>query len=113
MYGITPTTHHFIFFEELVLNVDQEEVTYPIYRVDNFEKATDSGVSFWKLSFKSNFLTKDQIEDQVRQEFSFVDYQKKIFNLDDSITMYKQMEKNEQIDLAQFYQKHFGYYVGT
>lgn len=113
LYGITPTTHDYIFFEELVLNTNQESVSYPIYRVDNFEKATDSLITFWKLYFKSNYLTKDQLEEHVRQVYSFVDYQKKIYALDDSITLYKQMEKNEKIDLGQFYQKQFGYYVGT
>ena len=113
LYGITPTEHDRIYFEELVLNDDEEPVQRPLYRVTNMEKATNSQVSFWRIKLESDFYTVSQIDTQVREIYSFVDYEKQIYQLSDAMSLIRQLDKNTEIGLFDYFDKNFGYYVGT
>lgn len=113
IYGLVPTTHDHVFFEELVLNNDRQPVNHAMYRVKNFEKATNTFVTFWKVSLKVDWKTKTQIEDHVFRVYSFFDYEKRIYPLDTATSLYTLLEKNEALGHNNFFKDTVGYYFGT
>jgi len=112
LYGITPTTYDFVHFVEPALQ-NNTDPGYPLFRIVNFDRATNSLFDFFKISLKVHYITKQQIEEQISQTYSYMDYQKQIYTLSDSTTMLRLMQKNTKIELNSFYDQNFGYYIGA
>jgi hypothetical protein len=113
LYGLTPTTYDFIYFTEPIIEKNSTPKGYPLFRVVNFDRATNSLFDFFKIYLKVHYLKKQEVEGQISQIYSFVDYQKQVYKLDNAITMTKQMEKNTKLELNNFYDQNFGYYIGA
>jgi len=113
-YGITPTATDYVIFDEPV--VDENETPFkrvPMYRISNFETSLLSQISFWKVSLEVDFHLKTEIEQQLSKTLSFVDYEKRIYPIDDSIMMYKSLSKNTKLDTNDFYNSQLGLYLGV
>jgi hypothetical protein len=111
LYNIQPTARDFIHFEELPLNEgNAPNVDNPIYQVINFEKATNSYFSFWKVAAKVSWYKKSQIEANVRETFAFVDYEKQIYQIDTAQMLFKLLEKNSKLGTKKFYREQVGWY---
>jgi hypothetical protein len=111
LYNIQPTSRDFIHFEELPLNdSNAPNVESPMYQVVNFEKATNTFFSFWKLSAKVSWYTKPQLEQNVREVFAFVDYEKQIYQIDTAQSLFKLLEKNSKLGTNKFYRDQVGWY---
>jgi hypothetical protein len=111
LYGIQPTAKDFIHFEELPLNNgNTPNVESPMYQVVNFEKATNTFFSFWKVAAKVSFYTKPQVEANVREVFAFVDYEKQIYQIDTAQMLFKLLEKNTKLGTNKFYRDQVGWY---
>jgi len=113
IYQIQPTTFDFVLFEMPVLNNPAGAGSASVYHVVNFEKSTDSDISFWKIPLKISHITKDKIEKQVANTYTFVDYEKKIYQSDDaSFLMNLLMDLDENL-LNKYYSNNSGLYLGV
>ena len=111
LYNIQPTARDFIHFEELPLNQGNLPSTEaPLYQVINFEKATNTFFSFWKVNAKVSWYTKSQIEANVREVFAFVDYEKQIYQIDTAQMLFKLLEKNTKLGTNKYYREQVGWY---
>jgi len=82
-----------------------------MYEVVNLEKAFSAQISFWKVTIQGSTKTKDQIEEQLSGNFTFVDYEKKIYRTSDAIHLTKQRLKNSKLKLNDFFKEQIGLYV--
>jgi hypothetical protein len=111
LYNIQPTARDFIHFEELPLNDGNiPNVESPMYQVVNFEKATNSFFSFWRVAAKVSWYTKPQLDANVREVFAFVDYEKQIYQIDTAQTLFKLLDKNTKLGTNPFYRHQVGWY---
>lgn len=95
-YGFTPYPGDIIKLESEYLNPTND--TYPIYRVEGIEISVNAQRRFWKLRcevFQSRTL--DDVNAQVSNTYSFVEYDKKIHTLGDAQFMARLLVKAEQI----------------
>lgn len=113
LYGIIPTCTDFVYFDEIVLHEELRPSTYPLFRVVNMERAINTYFDFWKLSLRVYHSTRDQLENQVRATYSFFDYEKKIYGIDEATSLYKALEKNENLTLSTYYKENIGFYFGV
>lgn len=113
LYNIQPTARDFVIFDELVINENEQPANSPIYQVVNFEKATNSFFSFWKVNLKVSHYTKSQLETQIRECFSFVDYEKQIYQISNASMLYKLMNKNKSLETNDYFKHNIGYYFGV
>ena len=112
LYGFTPTAQDFVVFDELILNKDNQPSNVPVYQVVNKEKATNTWLTFWKINLKIRHYKKDDLELQVRDVFSFVDYEKQIYHINTATQMYRMLELNSNLSINQSFKENIGYYIG-
>jgi len=113
LYGLTPTALDFIYFTEPIIeSTDNTSKDHSLFRIVNFDRATNTLFDFFKVSLKIHYIKKSEIENQISQVYTFFDYQKQIYKLDYATTMLKQMEKNVKIPLNNYFDQGFGYYTG-
>jgi hypothetical protein len=114
LYNIQPTATDFIQFVEPKLNEsDAPSIDSPLYRVVNFEKATNSFFSFWKLSLQVSEFTLTKLEKQLRAIFSFVDYEKQIYDIDTATLIYRLLDKNQTSKVKDYYNERIGFYFNS
>jgi len=112
IYGFTPTAKDFIIFDETIINKDNEPSNVPMYQVVNKEKATNSWLTFWKINLQIKSERKDDLELQVRDVYSFVDYEKQIYHIDAATQMYRMLELNSNLIINDSFKENIGYYIG-
>jgi hypothetical protein len=110
-YEIRPIVHDFIMYDQIQQRDDPFDSPSELYEVVNIEKATASKISFWKLSLKgTSNISKNALEQQLCGDFTFVDYEKKIFRTSDAIHLTKQRLKNSIVGVNNFYKDRIGLY---
>jgi len=112
-YEFQPMIHDFLIYDQIQWRQDPFQAELPMYEVINMEKASTTNISFWKLTLKGSPSTKSQIEDQLCGNFTFVDYEKKIYRTSDAIYLTKQREKNSNLKINDFYKEQIGLYVNN
>lgn len=121
IYGVSPQVHDFVQFEETILNDNNDQynlgivdndhsVQTPIYQVVNFEKATNTAVSFWKCSLKISHITEPKLDSHIGNNFSFFDLEKRIYEADNTAQLFNILEKNKQLNGNKFYKPASGFY---
>lgn len=113
LYGITPTAKDFIQFDEFVLNENSSQSQYPLFQVVNQERATNTFFDFWRINLDVTFWTKSQVENQVRETFIFVDYEKDIYPATIGQDMYSVMQRNSMLEINDSFKPDVGIYFGT
>jgi hypothetical protein len=94
-YGITPYPNDII---KLYQNYVQEDDRYALYVVTGCQKQTSGDKTFWKLQCKvEQSRTTTEIDLQVSDNLIFYDYDKKIHQLSESVSMTRLLSKNETI----------------
>ena len=94
-YGITPYPNDII---KLYQNYVQEDDRYALYVVTGVQKQTSGEKTFWKLGCNvEQSRTTTEIDLQVSDNLIFYDYDKKIHQLTESVSMTKLLSKNETI----------------
>lgn len=112
-YGIQPTTFDHVMFEMPVLNNPEKANLHTLYQVVNFEKSTNTDITFWKVPLKVTFITKERIEKQVSNTFTFVDYEKKIYQSDDAVLLMNMLKDLDENLLNKYYSNNSGLYLGV
>jgi len=111
IYGITPTAKDFVIFSNDILNYDDQLTT--AYQVTGFEKATNTDISFWKINIKTTSRIKINADQKTRETFVFLDYEKTIYNADDSVIMLSLLDMQTNIDMNDSYSKNTNLYFGS
>jgi hypothetical protein len=121
IYGIKPQPHDHILFEETILNDDTDEYFLgvddnkhnpltPIYQVVNFEKATNTPVSFWKCNIKISHRKEKDFDNHIYQNYVFIDQQKRIYSSDIGTRLLDLINKNGTLNINNYYKENIGYY---
>lgn len=110
-YGFTPYPGDFIKFEQSYMRPTND--TYPIYVVGGVEKSSNTDRVFWKTNIQVRESIKTtEIDPQVTDVLSFVDYDKKIHRLDDAASITRLLLKNTNLSqkLKNLYDSNSGFY---
>ncbi len=110
-YEFQPMIHDFLMYDQIMWRQDPFQADTPLYEVVNMEKASTANISFWRLTLQGSSKTKEQIEQQLSGNFTFVDYEKRIYRTSDAIHLTKQRVKNSSIPLNDFFRERIGLYV--
>jgi len=121
IYGISPQIHDFVQFEETILNDNNDQYNLgiidndhssnlPIYQIINFEKATNTSVSFWKCNLKISHYKEQELDQQINNNYTFLDLEKRIYESSDAAMLYSILEKNKSLDGNIYYKPDSGFY---
>lgn len=110
-YGFRPYPNDILKLEQDYLNPTND--IYPLYIVKGVEVHPNTQRRFWKLKckvFQSENLT--NVEKQVENIYSFVEYDKKIHTLEDSQFIARLLYKNSLLknNLLNLYDRRCGFY---
>lgn len=111
VYEFQPMIHDYIIYDQIQWRQDPFQADIPMYRVVNMEKASNANISFWRLTLQGASKIKEQIENQLSGNFTFVDYEKKIYRTSDAINLTKQRMKNGNLMVNKFFKEQIGLYV--
>jgi len=94
-YGITPYANDMIL---LYQNYLQEDQTHALFVVSGIQKQSPGDKTFWKCTCSAEqSRTSTELDLQVSENLIFFDYDKKIHQVSESISMTKMLSKNEAI----------------
>ena len=111
--GIVPKVHDFISFDQFNTETNFMLKDPPLYEVINIEKSNDFELSFYKINLKISYVTKSAIDMQLHDILNFVDYEKRIYNLDASIVLEKLLEEKGENKLKGLFDQKSGLYAET
>jgi len=109
-YGITP---HFNDIIKLYQNYLQDDDSYALYSVSGIQKQSPGDKTYYKCSVQvEQSRTTTELDLQVSNTLIYYDYDKKIHELNDSVTMTKLLVKNEIIrsNLKNLFDQNSGLY---
>jgi hypothetical protein len=109
-YGFTPHHNDII---KLYQDYVQEDDRYALYVIAAIQKQTSGDRVFWKLGCRvEQSRTTTEIDQQVSDVLVFYDYDKKVHELSESISMTRLLAKNEAIrnNLNNLYDQNSGLY---
>ncbi len=110
-YEFQPMIHDILIYDQIQMRDDPFQADIPLYEVVNMEKASSAHISFWRLTLQGSSKSKWQIEKQLSGNFTFVDYEKKIYRTSDAIDLTKQRVRNSALKVNDFYKEQIGLYV--
>jgi len=111
IYEFRPMIHDHIIYDQISSRQDPFKSWDALYEVINLEKASTTNITFWRLTLQGSSKTKQEIESQLSGNFTFVDYEKKIYRTSDAIYLTKQRFKNSTLPINNFFKEHIGLYV--
>jgi len=100
LYGITPYPNDIIQLNRPYLTTTYQIEDFPIFTVTGVQKQSPQQRTWWKLNLKIEQSRREmEIESnhQISGNFTFFDYTKKIYTIQDAITMTKMMSKNLEL----------------
>lgn len=112
IYEIRPQVHDCIYFDHIERRENQFKAKQPLYEIVNLEKTTNAENTFWKLSIKPSHYSKLDVDKQLCGNYTFIDYEKKIYKTQDAILLAKVADKNHSLEGNNFYNNNCGLYLG-
>jgi len=110
-YGIVPYPNDIIKMEQEYLRPSND--TYPVFQVSGAEISVNTDRRFWKLKVETmQSVALPEVEAQVENIYSFVDYDKNIHTLADSQFIAKLLSKDATLRgvLTNLHDKRTGFY---
>lgn len=111
--GVVPKVHDFISFDHFNVNNHFILNNPPLYEVINVEKSNDFELGFYKINMKVSYVTKTDIDKQLNDILDFVDFEKRIYNLDSAIVLHKIIEQKCENKLKGLFDQKSGLYCET
>lgn len=111
IYEIQPHVHDFLIYDQLQNRDDPFKQALNMYEVINIEKASQTKITFWKATLRNFGYYVDDIEHQLSGNYTFVDYEKQIYNTQDAIHLQKLLIKNNKLRVNDFYNNVSGLYM--
>ena len=113
IYEIRPQVHDFVHFSNIEQRGNRFKVNQPIYEVVNLEKATNAESTFWKLYLKPATFDKPEIDKQLCGNYTFINYENKMYRTDNAIFLSKIADKNHSLSGNDFFNSVSGLYLGV
>ena len=114
-YNFTPLPNDKIKMEQSYLKPTND--TYPLFNVTGVEKSVNADRTFWRLKVKiEQSTTESVLNNQISYIYSFFEYDKNIYGLNDAQFMTKLLSKNEQLKqqiIESLYDSKSGYYFAN
>ena len=99
IYGITPYPNDIIAINRDYLNTKSTPEDFPIFTVTGVQKQSPQERTWWKLNLKIEQSRREMnLIPQVSNNYTFFDYTKKIYKVEDAISMTKMMLKNKHLE---------------
>lgn len=111
IYGITPYPNDMVKFHQAYLSINPD--INALYAVTGVQKQSPQDRTYWKCKLNvEQSRTTTELDLQVSNTYTFFDYTKKIYSLNDSITLTRMLTKNETLrsNLKALYDDNSGYY---
>lgn len=103
-YCFQPSPFDFVKFEQNVLQPEKND--HPLYQVVNFDKATNTDKTFWKVNLRVDYHIQHEIDEKLSQVCTFFDYTKKIYEAENGTFLFRLLEKNRMLSsIDNFYNK--------
>lgn len=109
--GIVPQVHDFFCFTNLNTGDNYILRNPPLYEVVNVERSNDTDYMHYKVSMKISYVTVSQIENQISELMQYVDYEKKIYEIDQAIILQKIMWQKDNLLINKTYDQNCGLYL--
>lgn len=110
IYEFRPHVHDFIIYDHIRERSNPFKSEIPMYEIVNLEMASTAEITFWRLNLRATLRVKDDIEDHLSGNYTFVDYEKQIYKTSDAIQIHRLMEKNNQILINNLFNEKIGLY---
>jgi len=116
---VIPSTYNFIPLpgDKVKFEQDYLRVTnniYPIYSISGVEKSTNTDRVFYKLRVRvEQSITENQLDLQVSGNYTFFDYTKSIYKLEDAQKLATLLSRNKTLKdrlVSRFYDRTSGFY---
>ena len=96
--GVTPYPNDIIMFNHKYLSINTYPGDWPIYCVTGVQKQSPQDRTFWKLSLKiEQSRTSMDVDKQVSNTYTYFDYTKGIYSVENAISMTRLMKKNGEL----------------
>ena len=111
--GVVPKVHDFVAFD--MFNVNNHFILNDptLYEVVNVERSNDFELGFYKINMKVSYVTKSKINMQLNDILEFMDYEKRLYNMDASIVLEKILEQKCENKLKGLFDEQSGLYCET
>jgi len=112
-YGIVPYPNDVIKFDQSFINTNSIDSKDPLWTCTNTTKSTFGDKTFIKLHMTlEQTRTTDDMDLQTSETYTFYDYTKNIYTLDDAAFMTKILSKSQTVasNLKNMYDKNTGFY---
>lgn len=97
-YNFIPYPGDFIKLEQSILRPNND--TYPVYIVTGIEKSVNTDKTFWKLRVKvRESLTTTQLDNQVEDLYTFVEYTKNIRTYEDAMILANTLKRHDELSV--------------
>lgn len=111
--GVVPKVHDFVSFDHFNVNNHFVLNNPPLYEVVNIEKSNDFELGFYKINMKISYVTKDAIDMQLHDILNFVDFEKKLYGIDEAIILQKILEQKCENKIKKLFDQKTGLYCET
>lgn len=111
--GVVPKVHDFVAFEQFNKNGHFILNRPPLYEVVNVEKSNDFEYGFYKINMKVSYVTQFDIDQQLHDILDFVDFEKRLYDLDGAIILQKIIEQKCENKLKTLFDQKSGLYCET
>lgn len=114
-YGFTPLPNDKIKMEQSYLRPTND--VYPLFNITGVEKSVNTDKTFWKLKVKiEQSVTENTLNEQVSNIYSFFEYDKNIYSLEDAQFLSRLLSKNEKLKVCikqNLYDSRSGFYFAN
>ena len=111
--GLVPKVHDLISFDQFNKNNRFILNDPPLYEVVNVEKSNDFELAFYKINCKVSYIIKSQIDMQLTDIIDFIDYEKRMYSIDDALNINKLLSEREKLKLDVIFDQKIGLYCET
>lgn len=105
--------HDFLYFSCLQDDSNYKLRNPPLFEITNVEKSPDFDQTFYKVNAKITFIPVTELDKQVDGLFDMVDYEKKIYGIDDSLCIQQILDNTPKHQCNKFYNQNTGLYFDT
>lgn len=110
---IQPHVHDFVLLLDPVSTQSDNYLLRnpPLFEVVNVESSPDFDTRFYKCTLKISYITKDMLEKQVDGLFHFMDYENKIYGIDNGLCLETLYSQRSKLQCDELYNNNTGLYM--
>ncbi len=110
IYEIQPHVHDYIAYDYLQNRGDQFGQQINMFEVVNIEKTSQSKITFWKATVQT-VGDGQYLDSQLSGNYTFIDYEKKIYETRNAINLQKLLLKNTRLGINDYFDRPSGLYM--